>query len=146
MANGYLSQEVSLSSTGISLPEGYESVFLSAFFLIVPYVVGFLFLFLFVSKFDFDLLEVVKNAEGSIFVSWLVGYEIVSIFTLVFILFKFISYRPNEYKSKTNRYNSSSNRHVNRYNSSSNRHVNRYNSSKGNSIKNKKNIKFPIKR
>ncbi|HQS71742.1 MAG TPA: hypothetical protein PLH07_00500 [Sulfurovum sp.] len=65
-------------------PEGYETIFLLLYIAILPYIAGFMFLFLYVSKANIDVfLAVYKN---SFFIlTWAIGYEIIAALALLWI-------------------------------------------------------------
>lgn len=77
-------------------PDGYEGIFYTLYFLMIPYIVGTVFLFFFVAGADYDnfmLLEI-----SAFFIVWMMGYEIVATLLLISIFFSFLRY---EKKPKT---------------------------------------------
>ena len=71
-------------------PDGYEGFFYTAYFLMIPYLVGAIFLFFFVAGADYDnfmLLEI-----SAFFIVWMMGYEIVAALLLISIFISFLRY------------------------------------------------------
>ncbi len=88
----FSSQEVDFSKYLI-VPSGYEGIGYTLYILIVPYVVGIVFLFFYVARAaytSFSLLDL-----GSFLIIWLIGYEITSAIILVLIFFAYIKYLKN---------------------------------------------------
>ncbi len=77
-------KNVAYSDAPLFFPEGYENIFLLLYFVTLPYIAGFLFLFLYVSKANIDVfLAVYKN---SFFIlTWAIGYEIIAALALLWI-------------------------------------------------------------
>ena len=69
-------------------PTGYEGLFYTLYFLLVPYSVGNLFLFFAVGGGDltnYSLLD-----KSAFFIVWAIGYEIVATISLIWIIILFI--------------------------------------------------------
>lgn len=71
-------------------PKQYEEVTLLFYLLIAPLILGHLFLFTYVSRFNFSIYSSV-TAKNHLFLNWCIGYEILAI--LVFILLTLFSLR-----------------------------------------------------
>ncbi len=85
----FAKQNIELSDYLIA-PEGYEAVVYPLYFLLVPYITGALFLFLFVAGGSFEnfkLLEV-----NAFLIVWMIGYEIVGSCILIAIFIAFLKY------------------------------------------------------
>lgn len=67
------------------LPKGHEKIFVVIYALLVPYVLGLLFFLFSVGEGIFHILSNIPHI-----VIWLVGYEVFSIFVLLYILKKTI--------------------------------------------------------
>lgn len=77
-------------------PEGYEGFFYTAYFLMIPYMVGALFLFFSVAGADYDnfmLLDI-----SAFFIVWMIGYEIVATLLLISIFASFLRYEKKPKK------------------------------------------------
>ncbi|MBN2894717.1 MAG: hypothetical protein JXK05_02355 [Campylobacterales bacterium] len=73
----------------ILVPEGWEGVIFPLYFLLLPYFVGILFIFLFVAGSDIDNFLVLDFT--AFFVLWAIGYEIIAtliLLTLIVSYFK----------------------------------------------------------
>jgi ABC-type multidrug transport system permease subunit len=77
-------KNVTYSDAPLFFPEGYETIFLLLYFVTLPYIAGFMFLFMYVSKANIDVfLAVYKN---SFFIlTWAIGYEIIAALALLWI-------------------------------------------------------------
>ena len=74
----------------LKAPEGFESIFYALYFIVIPYIVGIMFLFLYVAKgayTNFALLDIT-----SFLIIWAIGYEIMGAFILLLIFFSFLRY------------------------------------------------------
>lgn len=72
------------------LPEGYERLFLGIYFIIIPYLAGLLFLFIFVAKADFDSF---LSLDIAMFAAvWAIGYEVCAAVTLAAIFYKMFQF------------------------------------------------------
>ncbi|MFA7354263.1 MAG: hypothetical protein WCZ70_06535 [Sulfurimonadaceae bacterium] len=76
--------------------EGYEEFFYTLYFLMIPYIVGAVFLFFFVAGGDYEnfmLLEI-----SAFFIVWMIGYEIVATLLLITIFISFLRYQKKPKK------------------------------------------------
>jgi len=72
------------------VPEQWESVAYTIYVVGVPYVVGAIFLFLFVANASWENFQLLNlNAFPIV---WLIGYEIVAICLLIWIMFLYLTY------------------------------------------------------
>ena len=90
-------------------PEGYEGIVLALYILTIPYLIGLLFLFLFVAEASYEYF--LQFNLASFFVIWAIGYEVCAglILLVIFLAwFKHINSRWNKEqarkKSPTNKY------------------------------------------
>lgn len=90
--DSFSAQEVDINQYILS-PEGWESVILTLYILFIPYVVGMLFLFVFIAEVAFDKFLLLDMS--SILVIWAIGYEVIAITLLFLIFLSFISYLNN---------------------------------------------------
>ena len=65
-------------------PEGWENVVLTLYIVFLPYIVGVLFLFVFIAEVAFE--KFLYLDMSAIFIIWAVGYEVIAV-TLHFIIF-----------------------------------------------------------
>lgn len=97
----FSSQEVDLSDY-FFIADGYEGFFYTLYLIAIPYIVGAVFLFLFVAKGDFSnfmLLDI-----NAFFVVWLIGYEVVATFILIAIFMSFLRYDKKTSSRKHHHY------------------------------------------
>ncbi len=80
----FTSQNVNVTSY-ILAPEGYEKVMFALYFILVPYLAGLLFLFLFIAKGNMGGFLVLDLTR--FFIVWAIGYEVVasSILLAIFV-------------------------------------------------------------
>lgn len=78
----FTSKKIKLENIVLA-PEGYEGIFFSIYFLIIPYLVGAIFLFLFIAGADFSSFMLLNMS--SLFIVWAIGYEIVAVISLLII-------------------------------------------------------------
>lgn len=88
-AKSFGSQEIKLDDI-VFAPEGYEAPFFTLYFISIPYIVGAIFLFLFVAQADFDSFMMLNMT--SFFIVWAIGYEIVGTIALLWIFILFLMY------------------------------------------------------
>jgi len=85
----YGQKEVDFSAI-LPMPEGYEKLFLTLYFLTIPYVVGLIFLFIFVAR--GDVTNFIQLDIAMFVAVWAIGYEIVGGFSLIVIFYKMFTY------------------------------------------------------
>jgi hypothetical protein len=78
-------------------PEGYEGVVLAIYIISLPYLMGLVFLFLFVAKASYTYF--LKFDIASFFIIWAIGYEVCAVLLLAIIFLAWL-------KSLSNRWNS----------------------------------------
>ena len=85
----YLRKNLSLSDLNTYFPTGFETLFLFFYALLLPYIAGLVFLLLFFSRLNITIMQSIFNAH-SFFLTWCVGYEILAISFLLYLLKKII--------------------------------------------------------
>jgi len=73
----FTQQNVTLAKTPLFFPEGFEKIFLTIYFISLPYIAGLLFLFFYVATGD-PKLFLSLNEESSFLLTWTIGYEIIA--------------------------------------------------------------------
>lgn len=108
----FAQQEVDLQKTPfLFFPPGKEMLFLGIYFVTIPYIVGLVFLFFYVSDGKASVFAPLST-DSNFFMVWALGYEIVAAFVLLMIAKSAItfSYR-NATKGSSSRRRSSRRRH-----------------------------------
>lgn len=99
-AKTYGQKEVDFSEI-FPLPEGYEKIFLTIYFITIPYALGLLFLFIFVAKGDVSSF---LSLDIAMFVAvWAIGYEIAGSIALIIIFYKMFTYNRMVREQQQNR-------------------------------------------
>jgi len=78
-------QEVNFSQTPLFFPEGFEKIFLALYFVTLPYLAGLLFLFFYVAEGKPELFSSL-NKDSSFMLTWVIGYEIIAVIILLWIV------------------------------------------------------------
>ncbi len=91
-------QEVDFSKF-LPLPEGHEKVFIAIYLITIPYVVGLLFLLLFVAKGQID--SFLSMDIAMFFAVWAIGYEIVAAIALIIIFYKMFRFNGSSHGVET---------------------------------------------
>ena len=100
----FLQQEVDLKSTPLYFPEGFEKIFLAMYFILLPYITGLLFLFFFISKGKYEIF-LSLNQDYFFILTWAIGYEILAILILLYIIKSAFSFsKKNGHKGKNKRF------------------------------------------
>ena len=97
----FTGQEVKLRDSFLYFPEGFEEIFLAIYFITLPYIAGLLFLFFYVAEGSPALFKSLSS-EGSIFLTWTIGYEVLAAFALLIIIKKAIFFSINAHKDHKN--------------------------------------------
>jgi len=74
----------------LAMPDGYEVIFYSIYFILIPYLTGAILLFFFVAGASFENFELLEFKN--FMVVWIMGYEVVATLTLISILISFLKY------------------------------------------------------
>jgi len=78
-------KDVELSETPLFFPEGFEKIFLVIYIISLPYIIGLLFLFFVVTEANVERFLVV-NQDSAFFLTWAIGYEILAVLTILWII------------------------------------------------------------
>ena len=82
----YMQQDVELGETPLLFfPPGKEMLFLGIYFITVPYIVGLLFLFFYISNMQVSIFQAI-GMDTSIFLVWIIGYELIAVFVILYII------------------------------------------------------------
>jgi len=78
-------RKIELEQAPFFFPSGYENIFLSIYFLIVPYLMGLLFLFFYIAKANGELFLSISSKSSYLF-TWAIGYEVLAAMFFIFII------------------------------------------------------------
>lgn len=92
-------QEVTFEETPLYFPSGLEKIFLFIYFITLPYLAGVAFLFFYVGNGDIALFSSLNN-DASYMLTWIIGYEMLAVLTLLWILKSAIVYTMNSSSSR----------------------------------------------
>ncbi|DAB30019.1 MAG TPA: hypothetical protein CFH84_06350 [Sulfurimonas sp. UBA12504] len=87
--DSFASQEVDVHKYVFS-PEGWENFVLICYIILIPYIVGVLFLFVFIAEVAFEKFLLLDMS--SIIIVWAIGYEVIAATLLFGIFVSFLSY------------------------------------------------------
>ena len=82
-------QEVTFDDTPLFFPAGLEKLFLLIYFITLPYLAGLAFLFFYVGNGDTSLFGSLSSDSSYMF-TWIIGYELLAVIALLWILKKAI--------------------------------------------------------
>ena len=91
-AKGFTSQKIDLKDY-LFVPDDWEFVAYSLYFTFVPYITGAVFLFFFIAGGNFSNFKLLDTS--AFLIVWLIGYEIVAVFLLLWILSLYLRYEEN---------------------------------------------------
>ena len=77
------------------IPEEWEFAAYTFYFVGIPYIVGAIFLFLFVAHGSYESFKLLNL--NAFLIVWMIGYEIVAIFSLLWILVLYLQYEEDPY-------------------------------------------------
>ena len=92
-SKGFGSQKVEIRDF-VAVPEGWEYFAYTFYGFVVPYLFGAAFLFFFIAGGRYDNFMLMNM--NAFLVVWMIGYEIVSIILLIWILFLYLQYEDDE--------------------------------------------------
>jgi hypothetical protein len=92
-SSSFASQEVHFKDF-LYIPENWEAAFYTFYIVGVPYIAGAIFLFLFVAGGSYENFKLLNM--NAFLIIWLIGYEIVAVFSLMWILVLYLQYEPEE--------------------------------------------------
>ena len=85
-AASYMRQEVDFQKTPfLFFPPGKEFLFLAIYFVTLPYIVGLIFLFFYVSNGEASIFGAVST-DSNFFLVWIIGYELLAAFIVTWIV------------------------------------------------------------
>ena len=84
-------QEVDLTDSPLFFPQGFEKVFLGIYLVVLPYIAGLLFLFIYVAEGKTELF-LSLNDDSSFILTWAIGYEIIATLAIILIIKSAISF------------------------------------------------------
>jgi len=87
------SQEVSFRDF-LYIPEEWAGAFYVLYGVGIPYIVGAIFLFFFVAGGNYENFKLLNM--NAFLIIWLIGYEIVAVFSLIWILILYLQYDSEE--------------------------------------------------
>jgi len=87
----YTQQKVTLSNTPLFFPEGFEHIFSTIYFILLPYIAGLIFLFFYLAEGQPAVF--LSIYEDSLFILiWSIGYEILAVLALLYIIKNAVSF------------------------------------------------------
>ena len=84
-------QKITFEDTPLFFPVGMEKLFLIMYFILLPYIAGLIFLFFYVGEGKTELF-LSLNEDSSFILTWAIGYEIIAILMILYIIKMAISY------------------------------------------------------
>ncbi|WP_052746115.1 hypothetical protein [Sulfurovum lithotrophicum] len=99
IGGNFKNQEVKLQDTPLFFPEGLEKVFLGIYFVSLPYILGLLFLFFYIAEGKFKVFLAV-NKESPFLMVWAIGYEILAVIIILWVIKSAISFTHNNTHKK----------------------------------------------
>ncbi|MEA3331411.1 MAG: hypothetical protein U9Q29_06930 [Campylobacterota bacterium] len=99
-AKSFGSQHVNFSNIMFA-PDGWESIFYTVYFFTLPYIVGIIFLFLFIAGATFENFMLLEMS--SFFIVWAIGYEVIAALSLTYIAYLYITYLSDDSQKKAQR-------------------------------------------
>ena len=84
-------QEVDLAKAPLFFPSGYEKLFMTLYFILLPYIAGVLFQFFYIADHRVELYLSLSEHSSFILV-WAIGYEILATFILLYTFKMAISF------------------------------------------------------
>ncbi len=82
-------------------PEGYEGIVLALYIATIPYLMGLLFLFLFVAEANYEYF--LQFNLASFFVIWAIGYEVCAALILMGIFLSWLNHINGRWKKEQSR-------------------------------------------
>jgi len=78
-------QKITFDDTPLFFPAGMEKLFLLMYFILLPYITGLIFLFFYVGEGKTDLF-LSLNEDSSFILTWAIGYEIIAVLMILYII------------------------------------------------------------
>jgi len=92
-SESFAKQEVNFKDY-LYVPDGLEPFVYAIYFVVIPYVVGAIFLFFTIAGADFSNYKLLDMS--AFFIVWIIGYEIVATIMLIGILIMFLKYDDDD--------------------------------------------------
>ena len=89
-------QKIEMSRAPFFFPQGYEYIFLAVYLVTLPYIMGLLFLFLYIAEANSELFASISE-KTSYIITWAIGYENLAALFFIFIIKLFIDSTRKEY-------------------------------------------------
>ncbi len=83
--NTFSQQELSYDSAPLVFPPGLEKLFSLLYFISLPYIAGLMFLYFYVGQGKSELFLAI-NEDSSFILTWAIGYEILAVLVILFII------------------------------------------------------------
>ena len=93
VSKGFLSQNIDIDKY-IYLPESIKKVMLLTIFIMIPYMLGNLFIFFILARFSFEKFESLQI--NSFMFTWAIGYEFVASILLATIITSAFSFKTSQ--------------------------------------------------
>ena len=97
--SSFTQQEIDFEDSPLFFPNGFEKIFLLIYFVMLPYIVGILFLFVYVANLKVELF-VSLNTDSSFILTWAIGYEIMAVLILIYIFASAINFSKKNTNTK----------------------------------------------
>lgn len=81
----FTQQEIDFQSTPLFIPEGMEKPFILVYFILLPYIFGLLFLYIYIAESNLELFSSVYQ-HSSFLLTWSIGYEILASLVMLYII------------------------------------------------------------
>jgi hypothetical protein len=88
--NTLKNKDMALEGMSFIFPKGYEKIFLFLHVLILPYVAGLLFIFLYIAEANIVFFTSMVD-DLSFFLTWCIGYELLMFIFLIGLILKSIT-------------------------------------------------------
>jgi len=95
--DNFAQQKITFDDTPLFFPAGMEKFFLLIYFILLPYIAGLIFLFFYVGEGKTDLFLSLSE-DSSFILTWAIGYEIIAVLMILYIIKMAISYSINSAK------------------------------------------------
>jgi hypothetical protein len=83
--NRFMQREINITDY-INLSKEIANLLIAISFLILPYIIGVVFIFLIIAKANLEIYERIGNSVNQYLVSWAIGYEVIATFLLLLII------------------------------------------------------------
>lgn len=83
--NSFIHKKIDLKEASIFFPKKYEKLYLLVYFILLPYTVGLLFLFIYIGSGDINFF--MEIGEEAFFLwTWAIGYEVLASIAIIYII------------------------------------------------------------